>query len=214
VPKALGRRIDDALIWLRVLAGAPLLPVYRLTGERATIDADAARWMQIAAGEAWPWRPERRSQTLQLLYLLATTRSFRSLFWYRIDHGGPAGRVAAALPRRLYRGELSLHLHADEIGPGLYIPHGFSTIVSWKTVIGTNCRLHQNVTIGWDGTGGAPRIGNNVTIYTGAVVIGDITVGDDVVVGANAVVTKDVPAGMVARGVPATSHSPGRPTTP
>lgn len=51
--------------------------------------------------------------------------------------------------------------------------------------------------------GGKPTIGNNVTIYAGAVVVGGVSVGDNVVIGANAVVVKDVPSNVVVVGVPA-----------
>ena len=53
------------------------------------------------------------------------------------------------------------------------------------------------------GGGGIPIIGNNVTIYAGAKVFGNITIGDDVVIGANAVVTKDIPSHSMVAGVPA-----------
>jgi serine O-acetyltransferase len=197
--------------WVRISTAAPLLLAYWLTGARALIRADAERWMSISAEQEWKWLPHRRAKTVQLLYLLAYPRPFRSLFYYRTERGGMPGRVMAKALRVLYRGEVALELHAASIGPGLYIAHGFATIVVWNAVIGANCWLHQNVTIGWGSGDGAPHIGDDVTIYTGAVVIGEITVGDDVIVGANAVVAKDVPAGVVARGVPATYH-PRAPT--
>lgn len=53
------------------------------------------------------------------------------------------------------------------------------------------------------GGAGIPTIGNNVTIYAGAKVFGKITIGDDVVIGANAVVTKDIPSHSMVAGVPA-----------
>lgn len=164
--------------------------------------------MAISAEQGWEWLPHQRSKIVQLLYLLTypRVRAFRNLFYYRTERGGIPSRVVTKILRQLYKGEVALELYADSIGPGMYIAHGYSTGIAWKAVIGANCWLHQNVTIGWNG--GAPRIGDNVIIYTGAVVIGDITIGDNVVVGANAVVVKDVPPGMVARGVPATYHPP------
>lgn len=56
---------------------------------------------------------------------------------------------------------------------------------------------------GRSGGGGIPIIGNNVTIYAGAKVFGKITIGDDVIIGANAVVTKDIPSHSMVAGVPA-----------
>ena len=73
-------------------------------------------------------------------------------------------------------------------------------------VIGNNCNIQQDVTLGKANRGkkvGAPVIGNNVFIGAGAKIIGRIHVGDGAAVGANAVVTKDVPAGAAVAGVPA-----------
>lgn len=87
------------------------------------------------------------------------------------------------------------------IGPGLLFEHGFSTIV-FASKIGANCCINQQVTIG-AGRGGAPVLGNNVRVYAGAKIIGNVVIGDDVVVGANAVVVKDVPSHSIVAGVPA-----------
>lgn len=97
-----------------------------------------------------------------------------------------------------------------EIGPncfekGLTIYHLGSIIVNPSARIGENCRLHGANCIGNNGkTQGVPKIGNNVDIGYGAVVIGDIEIADDVVIGANAVVNKSVliPGSLVV-GVPA-----------
>lgn len=67
--------------------------------------------------------------------------------------------------------------------------------------MGENCQIYQQVTIG--NNGGIPTIGNNVEICAGAKVIGPITIGDDVVIGANAVVTKNIPSHSVVVGSPA-----------
>lgn len=67
--------------------------------------------------------------------------------------------------------------------------------------MGENCQIYQQVTIG--NNGGIPTIGNNVEICAGAKVIGPITIGDDVVIGANAVVTKNIPSHSVVVGIPA-----------
>lgn len=68
--------------------------------------------------------------------------------------------------------------------------------------IGKNCHIYQQVTIGYNGVQ-APIIGNNVRICCGAKVIGGIRVGNNVVIGANAVVCKDVPDNVIVGGVPA-----------
>ena len=63
--------------------------------------------------------------------------------------------------------------------------------------MGENCTVYQNVTIGRGrkyGTTNLPTIGNNVTVYTGAIIVGGVHIGDNAVIGAGAVVVKDVPA--------------------
>jgi serine O-acetyltransferase len=92
------------------------------------------------------------------------------------------------------------------VGAGLYIGHFGGIVVNHGSVIGDNCNIQQGVTLGKANRGaraGAPVIGNNVFIGAGAKIIGHIHVGDGAAIGANAVVTKDVPAGTAVAGVPA-----------
>lgn len=132
-----------------------------------------------------------------LAQLLWDKKEFRNLFVYRNCH------------RRLYRYWIALwyrpmdtlFLEAGEIGGGLFIQHGFSTMVAAKS-IGENCWINQQVTIGHTGKG-CPVIGNDVMVTCGAKVLGDITVGDGAIIGANAVVIRDVEPGAVMGGVPA-----------
>lgn len=91
------------------------------------------------------------------------------------------------------------------IGQGLYINH-FGSIFVGAVVIGENCNLSQEVTIGVAGRGGErgmPTIGSRVYIAAGAKIFGQVTIGDDVAIGANAVVTKSIPDCAVVAGVPA-----------
>lgn len=79
-------------------------------------------------------------------------------------------------------------------------------IVIGPCVIGDNVTIYQNVTIGKRGIGYgevSPVIGDGVTIYAGAVVTGPIRIGNNAIIGANSVVLKDVPDGVVVAGVPA-----------
>jgi serine O-acetyltransferase len=92
-----------------------------------------------------------------------------------------------------------------KVGRRLRIEHFGSIIISGDAVIGDDVILRNGVTIGLKRTGqrGAPRIGNRVDIGAGAKILGDISIGDDAVIGANAVVLKNVPPGAFAVGVPA-----------
>ena len=96
----------------------------------------------------------------------------------------------------------TLFIEAKEIGGGLFIQHGFATMITAES-IGENCWINQQVTIGYSSGARAPIIGNNVMITCGAKVLGDITVGDNVVIGANAVVIRDVESNCTVGGVPA-----------
>lgn len=81
---------------------------------------------------------------------------------------------------------------------------GIAVVIHERVVIGDDCIIGSCVTIGgkskiYD----VPKIGNRVQISTGSKILGNITIGDDVVIGANAVVTKDVPSNCVVAGIPA-----------
>jgi serine O-acetyltransferase len=91
------------------------------------------------------------------------------------------------------------------VGRRLRIEHFGGIIVSGDAVIGDDVVIRQGVTIGLKRAHerGAPVIGNRVDIGAGAKLLGAITIGDDAVIGANAVVIKDVPAGALAVGIPA-----------
>ncbi|KSU82073.1 serine O-acetyltransferase [Fictibacillus enclensis] len=96
------------------------------------------------------------------------------------------------------------------IGKGLIIRHCNGIVIGNGAVLGQNCTILHQVTLGeryGDGSDQSlqkyPIIGNNVTISAGAKVIGGITIGDNVVIGANAVVISDVPRDCIAVGIPA-----------
>lgn len=94
----------------------------------------------------------------------------------------------------------------DVVGKGLCLVHLGPVVISQYAKIGDYCRIHICVNIGADARKEhcAPQIGNNVYIAPGAKLFGDITIGDDVAIGANAVVNKSFPGGVSIAGVPAT----------
>lgn len=88
-------------------------------------------------------------------------------------------------------------------GPGLSLPHRGNIIINPNTQIGENCRIHVGVNIGAH-KGKAPKIGNNVYIGPGAIIFGDITIADNVSIGANATVNKSFyESNVVVAGTPA-----------
>lgn len=88
------------------------------------------------------------------------------------------------------------------IGEHLMVPHSNGIVLGRGCIIGDNCKIYQNVTIGRKNNE-YPRIGNNVIIYPGAAVLGNINIGNNVVIGANALVISDLPDNAVAAGIPA-----------
>lgn len=92
-----------------------------------------------------------------------------------------------------------------ELGRNFVIDHFGGIIISGYAKFGDNCRIRSGVVVGLGRVEDpcAPVIGNNVDIGSGAKLLGRITIGDDVLIGANAVVLRDVPSGCIAVGVPA-----------
>ncbi|RJR23082.1 MAG: serine acetyltransferase [Nitrospiraceae bacterium] len=92
------------------------------------------------------------------------------------------------------------------IGKGLYIGHRGAVVINGQAELGDNCTLAHLVTIGQANRGkreGCPKIGNNVFIGTGAVVVGKIVIGDNVLIAPNAFVNFDVPGESIVIGNPA-----------
>ena len=95
---------------------------------------------------------------------------------------------------------------AAKIGKGLFIDHGCAVGIGETTVIGDNCTIYQGATLGGTGKDKGkrhPTIGNNVTIGSGAKVLGPFTVGDNSKLAANAVVLNEIPPNSTCVGVPA-----------
>lgn len=99
---------------------------------------------------------------------------------------------------------IGVAIETKSIGGGLRMPHLNGIYIHPNAVIGENCSILQQVTIGANehriDYKKAPKIGNRVYIDAGAKIIGDVVIGDDVRIGANAVVTKSIPAGMTVVG--------------
>jgi serine O-acetyltransferase len=92
-----------------------------------------------------------------------------------------------------------------KIDSGFYISHYTGIFIHDNAIIGKNCNISQGVTIGKKNGGnyaGSPILGDRVYIGPGVKIIGGINIGDDVAIGANAVVTKDIETGAVVVGIP------------
>lgn len=113
----------------------------------------------------------------------------------------------ARLNSTLARNWTGIEIHPGAtIGRGLVIDHGMGVVIGETAIIGDDCVIYHGVTLGGTGKQHAkrhPTIGNRVFVGAGAKLLGNITIGDDTKVGANAVVLKDCPANSVLVGIPA-----------
>lgn len=96
--------------------------------------------------------------------------------------------------------------YSASVGRRVVIEHQSGIVVHGATVIGDECIIRQNCTFGirrMDELAKAPVLGRGVNVGAGAVILGDVSIGDFAAIGANAVVLRDVPPGAMAVGVPA-----------
>jgi serine O-acetyltransferase len=98
---------------------------------------------------------------------------------------------------RIFNVELWAGRGGARIGAGVCLIHPNHIMIGKGVEIGTDCLIFHDVTLGTGHVPGRPRIGNNVDIYVGARVLGGVVIGDNCMVGANCVVTRDVPANSV-----------------
>lgn len=110
--------------------------------------------------------------------------------------------ILFAFSRRVYAVEFS---DTTQIGPGLYIGHPYGITINPKTVMGSNINIHKGVTIGQENRGkrkGVPTIGNDVWIGINSTIVGNITIGDDVLIAPNSYVNRDIPSHSIVIGNP------------
>ncbi len=143
---------------------------------------------------------------LQVLFLYPGVKAilnYRLAHWL---HGKRMYFIADWVSKRTRR-KTGIEIHpAAEIGKGLFIDHGMGVVIGETTIIGDNCTIYQGVTLGGTGKDKGkrhPTIGSNVTIGSGAKVLGPFTVGDNSKIAANAVVLNEIPPNSTCVGVPA-----------
>jgi len=142
----------------------------------------------------WSREQRRRGEWNPGKALLASMRDYQRYRGLR--------RKLAVLRHRFWSAVSGADIPVNaRIGGGLLIPHPNGIVIHPDAVIGPNCLIFQQVTIGV--ANGIPMIGGHVDIGAGAKVLGAITVGDHARIGANAVVLTDVPAGATMVGIPA-----------
>lgn len=151
---------------------------------------------------------ERDPAARSLVEVLLTYSGLHAVVGYRVAHALDRLRIPV-LPRllmTLIRWATGIEIHPSAaIGRGLFIDHGAGVVIGETAVLGNDVTLFQGVTLG--GTGKErgkrhPTIGHRVVIGAGAKVLGNITIGDDAMIGANAVVVRSVPPHSTVVGVP------------
>ena len=119
----------------------------------------------------------------------------------------PGGRLPARVLATVARSVTGVEIHpAARLGRRFFIDHGMGVVIGETAEVGDDVMLYHGVTLGGRSMAHVkrhPTVGNRVTIGAGARVLGPVLVGDDVQIGANAVVTKDAPADSILVGIPA-----------
>lgn len=147
----------------------------------------------------------KKLDIINLVYSCIFSSNIRSVVTYRAS--SYMYRKKITLLSKFFK-EMSIILNScdigieSSIGESFKIRHSVGIVISGDAKIGNNFAIGQNVTIG-NKNGGAPIIGDNVTVHAGAIVIGNIKIGDNVIIGANSVVLKDIPNNSIVAGVPA-----------
>ncbi len=177
-----------------ILSSIRLVPhlILMLSADRSGIlKADLAQW----AENTHLAKPNSLYDFMVLFITFMTfAPEFRNLFYFRL---GIKAKIFNWLCPRLG----TLYVDGHNIGPGLYIQHGVSTLICAER-IGANCWINQQVTVGYTNTTDRPTIGNNVKISPGATILGKVTIGDNSTIGPNTVVLDNVPPGATVIGVP------------
>lgn len=147
--------------------------------------------------------------TSNVFQLILFNASFHGLLLYRISHLFyewklyPLAYIFYYLKRVLF----SMDIHpAAEIEPGVVIDHGIGVVIGSTASVGSGTLIYHGVTLGAKKVCSGkrhPDVGKNVLIGAGAKILGPIRIGDNSLVGANAVVLRDVPPNSLAVGIPA-----------
>ncbi len=148
------------------------------------------------------WFPENERNAADNVRVRACVQevSFRNVLVYRLSYSGKKSvRLLCQVGKALMPPSVAIEIIGD-IGGGLYVSHNFSVVVPQRA--GKNLRVGPGVVIGQN-AGHRPIIGDNVYIAANASVIGGVTIGDNVIIGAGSVVCKSIPSNSVAVGNPA-----------
>lgn len=148
--------------------------------------------------------------------LALNSPGLHAVWAYRLGHRlwlrGGLWRLVARVLMTAVRAVTGVEIHpAAVIGRRFFIDHGMGVVIGETAEVGDDVMIYHGVTLGGRSLKKVkrhPTVGSRVTIGAGARVLGPVYIGDDVQIGANSVVVKDVPAGAIATGIPATVRFP------
>lgn len=157
---------------------------------------------------------EKPSSRLQRLKIILLTEGVWAIILFRFgqylyQEAGFFARLLFKIPYELGAKIMGMAVGIQlvppsRIGPGLYIGHYGGIHISDKATLGSNCNIHQGVTIGVAGKGRkGPVLGDRVWVGPNSTITGPAQVGSGAVIGANSLVTSNIPENAVAVGVPA-----------
>ena len=135
--------------------------------------------------------------------IFVNTPSVHAVFWHRISHFLHINKFKfiARFISQITRFFTGIEIHPGaQIGKGLFIDHGMGVVIGETAIVGDNVTMYHGTTLGGttlDPIKRHPTIGNNVIIGAGAKILGNVTVGDNSKIGANAVLKKSVPPGTL-----------------
>jgi len=151
---------------------------------------------------------ERDPAARNWLEIITSYPGVHALASHRVAHRLWAWKLkwVARVISQLSRWLTGIEIHpAAKIGKRFFIDHGMGVVIGETAEIGNDCTLYHGVTLGgtsWQQEKRHPTLGNNVVIGAGAKVLGPIMIGNDVRIGSNSVVMKDVPDGATVVGIP------------
>lgn len=143
-----------------------------------------------------------------ILYVIFMYQGFRSLVFHRIAHWFYKCHLffLARLISQIARFFTGIEIHPGaKIGRRLFIDHGMGIVIGETATIGNDCTIYHGVTLGGTGKDEKkrhPDLGDNVLVGCGAKILGPIKIGDNVKIGANSVVLKDVQKNTTIVGIP------------
>lgn len=210
---------------MRQIARAVLSPVGRAErGEAQTelfilaartfakLSIDQAEMIRLLVEEDFARYSKKPGSTMRYLWKLLSHAGFRAVTLYRLGHWCLEKKLfhmAALIEQLIFHTCYCEIKTAAEIGPGFLISHTPGLVIGGGTRIGNHCDVRQNVTFGGnfnktDEAGRTqPWLADNVSVAAGAVILGPVKIGQNAIIGANSVVTRDVPENVIVSGIPA-----------